>query len=371
MKTALLTLLLTFIVSVSAFAQTASQRRIPLQNYGPDSLHIPFNADYFIIEDSCAQIVRHVRFDRETKKFYGNYTDHSTTDPDFILSRGSYSRDGLKNGPFMMYYTNGKLRAEGVYSEDEFAGTWQLFYESGNPKLTFTANKGEIDILNAWDENGKQLVSNGKGKYSAGSGFIIWSGQLANGKPDGTWVAYNANDRVKTPINTEKFKGGHFIKGTGPIGAYTNASRINLINLKDLPHLNAEKMAFSAYGCDAQPKGVKIVGAQFRRGLPAYSEEIKKNVSAYLSTVDLKPYDNELNLKGEVSEDGRLVNLRYDIAFNTQIADGLIRTLSRLPALEPALVDGKPSRQPFEIKFRFQSGFYQYNYRFMPIHLKK
>ncbi|MBC5993044.1 toxin-antitoxin system YwqK family antitoxin [Pontibacter cellulosilyticus] len=370
MRTTLLTAIFVALLFSNCLAQVPSDRRITMSNYGADSLHIPLNDEYAIIEDSCARIVRHVRFNREKAVFYGNFADHSKSDPALILSQGSYTKDGLKTGLFTIYYTNGKLRAQGNYTENEFDGTWNLYYETGAPKLTFKAVDGEISIINAWDADGTQTVKEGIGKYTNKGAFITWSGQILNGKPEGTWTAVNTTDRSKKAINIERFKDGEFKRGTSPIGPYTNAPRVSLLNSNDFPYINAERMVISSYKCEAKPKGVKVVGAQFRNGIPAYSEEIKLKLSGYLSTIDLKSYENELTINAEVAEDGRLINFTYSNAFNERIASGIVRSLRSLPALEPALVNGEPVRQKFEIKFKFHAGIYQFNYRFLPIPLK-
>ena len=370
MRTTLLAAILVALLSFNCLAQAPSNRKITIPNFGADSLHIPLNEEYAIIEDSCAHMVRHARFNREKAAFYGNFTDFSKSDPALILSQGSYSAEGLKTGLFTLYYANGKLRAQGNYAENQFDGTWNLYYETGAPKLTFKAAGGEISIVDAWNADGTQTVSNGTGKYTNKGAYITWNGQVINGKPDGTWNAINTLDRSKKTINSERFKNGEFKRGTGPLGPYTNASRISLLNPNDFPYTNAERMAISSYKCEAKPKGVQVVGAQFRNGMPAYSEEIKLKLSNYLSTVDLKPYDNELTINAEVAEDGRLINFTYSNSFSDQIASGIVRSLRNLPALEPALVNGKPVRQKFEIKFKFHAGVYQFNYRFLPIPLK-
>ena len=367
MKTSLLVASLLVLFSLNALAQTPEPRRIAIPNFGRDSLHIPLNEEYRLIEDSCAYMVRHVRFDKTRKVFYGNFTDRSRTNPDLILSQGSYTTDGLKSGPFTLYYANGKLRAQGAYKDNEFEGIWHLFYESGLPKLAFSATNGQISIVDAWDTDGKQTVSNGTGKYVIKGGFVTWSGELKNSKPEGTWQAVNTTDRSRTPVSTEKFKDGEFKRGTSPIGPYTDSSRILWVDMNDFPYTYAESMAISQYTCNNRPKGVHVVGAQYINGLPAFSEEIKRHVSNYLSTVDLKPYDSDLTIQAEVSENGKLTNLKYGAAFNQEIARGLVKALGRLPLLEPALLDGKPVKQPFEIKFRFHAGVYQFNYRFLPI----
>ncbi|MCX2738609.1 toxin-antitoxin system YwqK family antitoxin [Pontibacter anaerobius] len=358
--------------ALSAFAQEPLQRRISLKNFGNDSLHIPFNAAYFMVEDSCAQITRQVKLNTKERFFYGLFKDVLTQSPEVVVAEGNYNSDGLKDGDFTSTYLDGVLQARGSFKAGQLDGDWQIFYPSGKPKLTFNATQDAITLKDAWDENGTKVVENGTGKYEVRLSLVTWKGKLLNGKPDGTWIATSPQDRSNRVLSSERFKKGEFVSGTSPIGKYTDESRIIWFNLSDLPFLNAEKMAIASELCNASPRTFrKIVGVNYRNGVEAYKEEIRRVISEYLSTVDLKPYDDVLHIEGEVSEDGRLMNLRHKNAFNDRIATGLERVLGRLPLLQPAVVDGKPIKQVFRITFKFYQGMYSFNYQFLPIRLDK
>ncbi|NDK57595.1 toxin-antitoxin system YwqK family antitoxin [Pontibacter fetidus] len=363
MRTTLLFTVLTLVLHLQGVAQQSKVRNIKIKNIAAsDSIHIPFNADYYLIEDSCAQIIRQTRFSPD-RKFYGTFRDVRRTNPEQVMASGTYTPEGLKTGLFTVYYANGKERATGNYEQNELTGTWKLFYESGNPKLIFMADKGKVTILDAWDENGKQLVTQGTGSYTTKIGSITWSGKLLNGKPEGTWRASNFTAGTTTFVLTEKYKNGEFVSGSGPLGTYKDAPRIVWVNPLELPYLTAERMNVSFTPCGVAYK----TGAYYRNGAEAFSEEIKKQVSDYLKNVNLKPYENELNIEGEIAEDGRIINFTYRNAFNDRIASGIVSALRKLPSLEPARADGKPITQKFEIKFAFHSGVYRFNYRFMPL----
>ncbi|SFG88306.1 hypothetical protein SAMN05421739_104184 [Pontibacter chinhatensis] len=355
-------------LAFNSLAQNPLQRTISLKRVGSDSLHIPFNANYHLTEDSCALITRQARYNMQQRFFYGKFKDISRQDTSLVLAEGFYNANGLIHGSFVSYYLNGKPQARGSYKEGQPDGEWQLFYNSGNPKLTFTAADGRLTVKEAWSEDGAKVVDNGTGNYQARQGLIIWTGKLLEGKPDGTWVATSHLDRSNKTMATEKFKDGKFLKGTGPLGSYTDASRIVWFDKAILPFLAAQDMLISSTPCHV-PARTQIVGVQYKHGPDGYNEEIKKAVGAYLRNIDLKPYENELHLEGEVSEEGKLVNFRYKIAFSDKIATGLMRVLAKLPALEPALADGKPIRQGFKISFKFYEGVYSFNYQFLPIKL--
>ncbi|WP_448700360.1 toxin-antitoxin system YwqK family antitoxin [Mucilaginibacter sp. AW1-3] len=375
MKTFITTLTASLFISFFASAQTAPAglakasgpmtiRRVRINFVGKDSVNLALNEDFDMIEDSCSQIVRHGHL--KQRKFFGPFTDVSRIDPSLILTEGNYSADGLKDGPFISHYLNGKLQAKGNFKNNQYDGHWEIFYDDDKPKLTFDANNGDITITDAWDEKGSKTIVNGKGTYRVDIANIYWRGKLLNGKPDGTWKAYKTDDATNTDIISESYKNGVFQKGKGPLGEYTDAPRMILIPTDKLPFTRAEKLRISAVPCN----GVKrkhIVNAQYQNGLSAFSEEIKQVVSPYLGRVNLQPYDDKMVVEGEVTESGKIGRLDTNSPFNPDIARGLVQQLNRLPPLQPATADGKPITQKFTITFTFQRGMYSFSYRFLPI----
>lgn len=370
MKTALLTPFLFVIVHFGVQAQQRVPRNIQIKHIDRDSVHIPMNSNYLITESNCAEITRQSRYNYQQKIFYGNFTDVSPTNPEQVLGRGAYTTAGLKTGPFELYYPNGKLRAAGSFTDNKFTGDWRVFYESGDPKLKFTVKDGELLIQEAWDETGKQTVTNGNGKYEVTASILTWSGELLNGKPEGTWRSVNPLDRTKVVYLSEKFKDGQFKKGNGVTGAYTDESRIVWFDNKAFPFLNIEQFFISSEPCGSTLKHGLVIGAHYRNGLDAFSKEIGRRISKSLSGVNLKLYNSEVTFEGEVNENGRISNLSYKNAFNERVVAAMARELKNLPLLEPATLDGKPIRQKFEINFKINPQGYTFNYRFLPVDLQ-
>ena len=355
-----------FFASLISIAQTPPQRNIRFKTLGKDSVKLSLNEEYYLIEDSCAQIMRYAHYDFKQRIFNGKFRDVNYLNPEQLISEGEYNDKGLKNGDFVSYYLNGNLQAKGSFKDNKFSGKWELFYDDGKPKLNFEAEGNDIKIIDAWDPQGKKIVDNGKGNYKADLGSLYWTGKLENGKPDGKWKAMKTDDRTNTELVTENFKNGGFQKGKSTAGDYKDASRVILVSENELPFVNAEKMRISSVPCN----GVKrkhIVNAQYRNGFSSFSEEIKRLVTPYLGKVDLRPYDNELTFTGEVSEKGYVSITDYTNGFDDKIASGLQRELRNLPNLEPALADGKPVPQKFAITFKFSRGVYSFSYRFLPV----
>lgn len=377
MKIFILTLIANFFITFFAIAQTMSERiegtkLVKLSHVltflGKDSIDLALNEDFEMVEDNCGQIIRHAHLKMSQRQFYGHFTDVSRLDPSLVLTEGNYTDDGLKEGPFVSRYLNGKLQAKGNFKNNMYDGHWELFYDDEKPKLTFDASNGDISINDVWDEKGNKTVSNGKGSYRVDIGAMYWKGQLLNGKPEGTWHAYGTDDASKISIVNESYKSGTFKKGKGPLGEYTDAPRITLVPVNILPFTRAEQLYISTVPCG----GVKqkhIVNAQYRNGFNAFSDEIKRAVLPYLSKVDLTPYDDTLVIEGVVTKTGNIVRLGTNNTFNVSIARALVQQLNMLPPLEPATVDGKPAAQKINITFTFDRGVYRFWYRFLPLDL--
>ena len=101
MKHLFATLLLLASLSLKVAAQSPPPLRgQPLQYFGKDSVIAYYNERYELIDDSCATIIRRGRFNRQTRKFIGSFEDVSKVNPRRIVARGTYDKDGLKEGSF-------------------------------------------------------------------------------------------------------------------------------------------------------------------------------------------------------------------------------------------------------------------------------
>ena len=264
----------------------AQQRKITFQQYSTDSIKLTFNKDYYLLEDSCAQIVRYTRMDFQAKKYIGHFKDSSKTKPCFIVSQGNYNNNGLKDGEFTEFYLNGNLLAKGAFKDDEYIGKWYVYYEDGRPQLTFDVDDKTVKLIDAWDIDHHKIVDNGTGYYTVPYvDKYRWSGNVAGGRPDGEWICI-VPDMNEPPIITEVFTGGKFVSGKNLSGVYTNSSKIILVDKALLPLINAEKILMSRYGCVVPPVEKRNVeSAKYEYGNDDFSGEIKNAVSGIFVVV--------------------------------------------------------------------------------------
>ena len=362
-------LLFILIFTISAIVNAQNQARHIKFNYiNKDSVSLTLNDEYYLIEDSCAQIIRYSHFNFEQHKFSGKFKDVSKADSNLIVSEGNYTADGLKEGVFISHYLNGDLQAKGNFKNNKYYGHWEMYYEDGKPELTFDVVDGNCQIINAWGADGKKSVDNGNGVYEAKLDGTYWKGKLVNGKPDGKWNFIRTDDASETSIALEHFKKGQFHDGSVGAYEYSDVSRIVLVDPSKLPFVTAERMFISPVPCN----GVKrkhIVGAQYKDGLKFFTQYISDAVSSYLGGKNLSDWDTQLDIEGEVSELGEFINLKCQNSTAGDLSQGLVTRLKRLPPLNPATADGKPIKQKFVISFVITKGYYHFSYRFLPIKL--
>ncbi len=373
MRVFLIALVANVFIGATTTAQTMQPGKRPMRNIrfntiGKDSINLALNHQFNMIEDSCSQVIRYGHMNMFTRKFFGKIKDVSKLDPKIVLTEGNYTADGLKDGYFITHYLNGNLEAKGNFKNNQYDGNWEIYYADGKPMMTFTANGNDIKIIDVWDAKGNKTINNGNGNYRVDLEGLYWKGKLLNGKPDGTWKAANPDDATNITLVSETYKDGVFKKGTNALGNYNDEPKLILVPLNKLPFTRAEAMTIALVGCDGiNIAGKHIVNAQYSSGMSSFSENIARVVGQYLQTIDLNPFDNTLIINGEINESGRVINLRADNAFNGDLARGIIRTLNSLPYLQPATVDGKPTKQKFNINFNFTRGTYRFTYTFLAI----
>ena len=157
-------------------------------------------------------------------------------DNGLLLSEGIVDEAGKYNGKWKDLYANGKVQAEGQYTESRRTGQWKFYNTEGKVEQTGSFNNGRPDGLWNWYyENGSILKEEeyyqgqrdgasteysatgdiiAQGQYSDGekngdwktrSGDITEEGKYITGLKDGLWKAYYSNGKLK-------FK-GTFVQG--------------------------------------------------------------------------------------------------------------------------------------------------------------
>ena len=222
------------------------QRDISIDFIRKDSVNLSLNSNFELIEDSCAQITRYGHLDLDQKKFKGKFKDVSHANPQLVVTEGSYTAEGLKDGGFTSHYLNGNLQSKGNFKNNLFDGKWELYYDDAKPKVTFEANGDDINITNSWDATGIKTVDNGNGIFRIDLAELYWKGPVINGKPDGQWKALKKDNNAT--LLTETFKSGILQKGNKVNNSDTG--RLRLALLEQLPYIKTEQLTISFILCD-------------------------------------------------------------------------------------------------------------------------
>jgi hypothetical protein len=359
-------------MSGCAYGQT---RNINIRTLIKDSVVASLSSDYYLIEDSCAQILRYSRFDFQRKKFMGKFRDVSRDDSSKIISEGNYNENGLKDGDFVVYYLNGKLHAKGSFKNDKYEGKWEFYNEDGSPQMTFDAVGGHISIIDVWNKNHKKIVNEGNGKYQVDSFLAgyVWTGRLVNGTPNGTWSLVNENND-DAQLTKEDFENGKFIKGGNAVQTYTDSSHIVLVDTTALAFVNAEKLQFSPASCDLAKLRSSFVNAKYAYGDKGLLNLLTVVVSNYMQRSfkdrDMPLYNHFVSIHGEINEKGDLVNLALSRQSTSEqgLVDGLESGFLRS---QPANIGGRPVKQKIVFTFRFVNGACNFSYELLPVNLKQ
>lgn len=117
-------------------------------------------------------------------------------DNGLLISEGIVDEAGNSNGPWKIYFADGKIMAEGAYSDNRRTGTWKFYNMEGKVEQTGNYNNGRPDGLWKWYyKNGSVLREEEyfQGErdgiyieYSPDS-EIIAEGQYADGEKNGEW----------------------------------------------------------------------------------------------------------------------------------------------------------------------------------------
>ena len=119
-------------------------------------------------------------------RYYKKFTDVPFTGKvDQGLSRGVI-KNGEREGPWVIYYNNGRLWYKGAYKNGKQEGPWLWYHDNGQ-----LWSKGEY-------KNGK-FEGPWVAYYDDGQ---LWSkGTYKNGKFEGPWVAYR-EDGTKAEVSS-------------------------------------------------------------------------------------------------------------------------------------------------------------------------
>lgn len=250
-----------------------------------------------------------------------------------IRSREFY-QDGWREGAFMVYHENGRLKDKGRYHEGQKVGYLTSWYETGvvhkilkyvpAPSGTLVPfPQDSVQLINYWNESNVQLVKDGSGFCACylDSDQVLEKGKVVNGTRDSTWQ-YLLLDTVKF---VEEFKMGKFLEGK----AYYKGKEIKYNQV--------------------------VVTAEFPGGLTAMMKYLRGNVR-YPSYARRKGIQGKVFTKFIVDKDGSLTELATIKGVSKELDDEAIRVIKSMPRWLPGTMRGIPVKSQFVLPIYFNLG---------------
>ena len=127
----------------------------------------------------------------------GKITNSFTyNDNGLLLSEGIIDEAGNHNGKWKDLYADGKVQAEGQYTDNRRSGAWKFYSPEGKVEQTGSYNNGRPDGLWKWYyDNGATLreeeyfqgVRDGSSVEYSPTGDIIAQGEYSDGEKNGEW----------------------------------------------------------------------------------------------------------------------------------------------------------------------------------------
>jgi len=133
------------------------------------------------------------------------------------MTGSTLDRDVLKkDGEFICYYKNGAKESVINYSEDHKNGKEINWYENQNKKSEIQnlwdskTKKQQTLILNCWDENKNQTVTDGNGEFEENDKFVTQKGPIKDGLKQGVW---EGSDSLRKTTFVDNYDRGILISG--------------------------------------------------------------------------------------------------------------------------------------------------------------
>ncbi|ABQ04478.1 hypothetical protein [Flavobacterium johnsoniae] len=127
------------------------------------------------------------------------------------MTGATLDRDILKkDGEFICYYKNGAKESVINYTDDHKNGKEITWYENQSKKCEkqniwdSKTKKQQTLILNCWDENKNQTVTDGNGEFEEIDTFITQKGIIKDGLKQGSWEGSDSLRKITFVDNYDK-----------------------------------------------------------------------------------------------------------------------------------------------------------------------
>ena len=210
-----------------------------------------FDDNYYLVDKNCVfkSIERISQFLVEKNAFHADFRDF---DKNGTVVLTGYHNQGIKEGPFKAYHSDGSLKWEVDFEQDRPKGDWKYYYPDGKPMLTVNYDSTSIRIMAFWDRRGRQRIKDGNGNYAFKMPFTFYNeygypyferkGRTKNGFPRGYWTTHFVDDHDKKTLYTEEVFDNNGILSEG-YNLFLDATYSTPMPLVPTPHFyTAERL---------------------------------------------------------------------------------------------------------------------------------
>ena len=318
-----------------------------------DSVVLFYDASYALTPPTCAPIRRFTRI-TAAGDFTGQTRDYDARTQQLRVRL--HYREGKRDGPYELYFPNGRRAVQGAFAQGQPTGTWQFWYANGQQRQTLEWTglpAPRLRILAYWDSTGQQGVANGNGVWHDAMPQLHsrFGGPVVGGLAQGVWE--NRATATGKLLTTEVYEQGRFKEGRaldGIGGRYRD--RPLLEPQVDDPVVAAEGFRLGST-CEARQAAYQAATARAEQVRNSQPPAPLGDPSNFVQTVLRKLSESNQTHDWEIIADGRefVVDAMTDEKgylhlLSGQAGGGIITDLSQvvssLPAWRPAMYDSKP-----------------------------
>ncbi len=262
---------------------------------------------------------------------------------DSTLIENTTFENGLREGVSYKYYPNQTLKAKGIYKADKAIGIWEYWFENGQKQeeLDFDLSniQDNIDIdafcqpalmLNAWNEQGIQIIENGNGVYVANKEpnyfeffpyEAVLKGRFVDGLKEGEWIAVDTESKI---VYREIHKAGILMEGISYDSLGNSYSYL-------FPETSAEPVS----------------------GMKDFYQEISQKMK-FTTSMRKAKIQGTVILSIVIGKEGNFEDLEVIRSLHPEADKAAIEVFSQLTPWLPAKIRGKPTKQRFSLPIAFR-----------------
>jgi TonB family protein len=328
-------------------------------------------------------------------EFNHTITDYYTNG--VVMARGNYNK-GKKWGVWMVYFANGQLDCKGQFDNNLMSGKWEFWRPDGRNYMVAEFSGYKMKVLDYWNEEGEQTITNGEGTYSTliyadnGVDSLIVKGPFANGVQYGHWTASTMKGEVEVEQHFDgngQSLNGYVYKNGKKVSEYGRDNRFRISpepNHFDL--IDAWRPDRTQYD-DKYPLIADIMGYKVEkvkqtgrsRAISNYYYNVIQEFEGHADTVQagsifVLPYfskniqsyiknnfkfPNELNnhniegilsVEFRVKTDGTVVGARISRSLHPMLDAAALKMVEGMPKWKPGTVNGKPLEVTYTLPIR-------------------